>query len=393
MIAASRPAPLAAATRRILLTLGAAVFVVNLDARVVAPLLPAIAREMGLSIGQVGLLVSSYLIPYGLFQLGYGPLADRFGKIRVSALAMLVFSVGTVLCGARVSFATMVAFRALTGAAAAALFPLALAYIGDTVPFSARQGTIATLMASAGAAQAFSTTAGGVIADLLSWRLVFPLVGLLGGAITVALHLSRRQEVLRPPAEGVERVRYREVLRAPGYVALLALVTAEGVLFNGGFSFISGVLESRFHLRALTTGLVMSLAGVAQLAAARGLPALLRRVSSRGLLIAGGTVLGAGFLLVAAATTPLLVAIACTCIGAGFTGCHTNLQARATEAFPRARGTAVAVFAFALFLGGGVGAAAFAAVIDRVGYGATFAGAGLAFLVFTALAARLRPST
>jgi predicted MFS family arabinose efflux permease len=386
-IAEPAPAsPSSSSSRLVLLAFGAAVFIVNLDARVLAPLLPAIARELGLSIGQAGILVTSYLLPYGLFQLAYGPLADRFGKIRVAAHTMLVFSVGTALCGAHVSLATMVFFRALTGAAAAALFPLALAFIGDTVPYTRRQAAIGGLMAAAGAAQAFSTGIGGIIAELLSWRTVFPLVGLLGGVLTVALFGLAGRE----PRHSDQRrpARYRDVLVVPGLPRLLALVLVEGLLFTGGFSFIGALLEARFRLGALAAGLLMSLAGVTQLAAARALPVLLARLGSRALLIAGGCLMSVGFLAVALAPAPAVVGLGCALMGVGFTACHTNLQARATEAFPAARATAVALFAFSLFLGSGTGAALYAFAIDHWGYGPSFLAAALALFAFTAAAAR-----
>src|SRR5262245_9551104 len=110
--------------RRLLLALGAAVFMVNLDARVVAPLLPTLASELGTSLSRAGWLISAYMLPYGLFQLLFGPLADRFGKIAVCTWAMAAFSVGTACTALWPSFAAIVTLRALTGAAAAGLIPL-----------------------------------------------------------------------------------------------------------------------------------------------------------------------------------------------------------------------------------------------------------------------------
>src|SRR6187551_1497140 len=141
--------------RPLLLALGLATFMVSLDARVVAPLLPAIAHDFQTSIARAGYVVSGYLLPYGLFQLAYGPLADRFGKVRVSVFAMAAFSLG------------------------AALIPLTIAYIGDTVPYAKRQAALAMLMASSGAAQALSVSIGGTIAAVLSWRAIFPILGVL----------------------------------------------------------------------------------------------------------------------------------------------------------------------------------------------------------------------
>lgn len=375
--------------RASLLALGAAVFIVNLDARAVAPLLTAIARELHLSIGRVGWLVSGYMLPYGVFQLAYGPLADRLGKLRVAAAALFVFGVGTALCGVGHSFALMLTYRVLTGAAAAALFPLALAFIGDAVPYERRQATIAILMASAGAAQAFGASAGGLIAAVVSWRMVFPIIGVAAVVAAVALSIqAHRAEPPRTRPVGGALAGYIVALRARGFARLLVLVSVEGFLFIGGFSFLSPLVEHRFGYGPLGSGLLLALAGAAQLAAARVLPRIVRRVGEVALVGTGGVVMGFAYLLAAVAPNAALVGVACALLGAGFTLCHSTFQTRATEAVPQARATAVALFAFSLFLGSGAGAALYAVSIDLVGFAWTFGTAGFLLFAFTAVALR-----
>jgi predicted MFS family arabinose efflux permease len=375
--------------RPLLLALGVATFMVALDGRVVAPLLPTIASDFGTSIASASWLVSGYMLPYGLCQLAYGPLADRFGKVRVATHAMLAFSVGTALCGAFPSFAMIVLLRALTGAAAAALIPLTIAYIGDTVPYGQRQAALAMLMASSGAAQAFSTSAGGTIAALVSWRTVFPILGALAGAATLALFAFRHRELRVRLAADAPSPRYRDALRAPHMRPLLGLVALEGFLYMGGFSFLSGLLAQRFGLNAFDIGMILGVAGVSQLAAARLLPRILRRLSERALMLCGGSMMSGAFLLSAFASHPSLVALASGLVGTGFTLCHTTLQTRATEAFPRARGTALALFAFSLFSGSALGTVCVGYASEVIGYTRTFLLAGVALLVFTAILVRV----
>lgn len=390
---ASQPVRAAAdidpAQRALLLSLGLATFMVALDARVIAPLLPTIARDFDTSVAHAGWLVSGYMLPYGFCQLAYGPLADRLGKVRVSAWAMVAFSVGTALCGVFSSFEAIVLVRALTGAAAAGLIPLTIAYIGDTVPYQQRQVALGMLMASSGAAQTFSTSAGGAIGALMSWRTVFPLLGALAGASTLLLFVYRGREirVVRPP--GSAPPRYRDAFRAPGLLALLALVACEGALYLGGFSFLSGLLEARFALGAMAIGLVMAIAGVAQLLSAYMLPRLLRRFSERDLLKGGGSAMACGYLLTAIAPHWAAVGLSCLLIGIGFSLCHSTLQTRATEAFPEGRGTALALFAFSLFSGSALGTVAVGYASDALGYGATFAGVAALFALFTVTVVRM----
>jgi predicted MFS family arabinose efflux permease len=381
--AAAQPPSASASQRGLLLALGAAVFIVNLDARVIAPLLPTMANELHVSLARAGWLVSAYMLPYGLCQLVYGPIADRFGKINVCAYAMTAFSLGTAFCAFWPSFSAILTLRALTGAAAAGLIPLTLAYIGDTVPYEERQAAIAALLASAGAAQAFSTSAGGSIAAIFSWRSVFPCLGVLAGVATLGLFALRRRAV---HYAGGARPSLAAALAAPQMTTLLTLVAVEGFLYLGGFSYLSGLLDQRFRLNALQIGLVLALAGVSQLTAARLLPRLIGRVSERRLLSIGGTALGTGYLTSAVAPHWSFVALGCTLQGSGFILCHTTLQTRATEIIPAARGTALSLFAFSLFLGSGIGSLLFGAALEPLGFAGTFALAGGALWVFTRVA-------
>ncbi|HYP97462.1 MAG TPA: MFS transporter [Polyangiaceae bacterium] len=370
--------------RPLLLALGLATFMVSLDARVVAPLLPAIAHDYHTTIARAGYVVSGYLLPYGLFQLAYGPLADRFGKVRVSVFAMGAFSLGTALCGAFASFSAVLLLRALTGAAAAALIPLTIAYIGDTVPYERRQAALAMLMASSGAAQALSVSLGGTLAAVLSWRAIFPILGVLSALVTVYLGAYAKRELRLQPAFGSNRPSYRDALQSP-LLPILLIVGFEGCLFLGGFSYLSGLLERRFHLDSLAIGLLLGLTGASQLLTARLLPRILRRVSERELLLVGGSLMGLAYLMSAWAPTFAWVGLACALVGAGFSLCHSTIQTRATEAFPGGRATSLALFAFSLFLGSALGSVGFGALIERVGYAGTFGAAGLLLFVFTAV--------
>src|SRR6188768_206910 len=299
--------------RPLLLALGLATFMVSLDARVVAPLLPAIATDFETSIARAGYVVSGYLLPYGLFQLAYGPLADRFGKVRVSVYAMAAFSLGTALCGAFAAFWALLLLRALTGAAAAALIPLTIAYIGDTVPYAKRQAALAMLMASSGAAQALSVSVGGTIAAVLSWRAIFPILGVLSALVTLYLAACAKRELRTPLALGARRPSYLDALQSP-LLSILLLVAFEGCLFLGGFPYLSGLLEQRFHLGSLPIGLLLGLTGASQLLAARLLPRILRRASERELLLVGGSLMAVAYLISAWAPAIVWVALSCALI-------------------------------------------------------------------------------
>jgi predicted MFS family arabinose efflux permease len=84
-----------------------------------------------------------------------------------------------------------------------------------------------------------------------------------------------------------------------------------------------------------------------------------------------------------------VVAVGCALVGVGFILCHTTLQTRATEAVPGARGTAVALFAFSLFLGSGLGTALLGALLERSGFRVLFLSVGLGLAAFTLITVRV----
>src|SRR6478609_7958090 len=118
--------------RASLLVLGMAAFMVQADARVIDPLLHVISRDFHTTPPAAAVVISAYALPYGLFQLLYGPVGDRVGKIRVMAACLTVFST----------------LRFLTGVVAAAVIPMSLGYIGDTFPYQDRQIALGRFMSA-----------------------------------------------------------------------------------------------------------------------------------------------------------------------------------------------------------------------------------------------------
>ncbi|WP_342455603.1 MFS transporter [Caloramator sp. Dgby_cultured_2] len=116
------------------------------DNWVVSPILPAIAKDINVDIARAGLLISSYMIPFGLFQILFGPLADRYGKKNIITFSIVMFTIATGLCALGSSLTNLAIFRALTGVFAASVMPISLALIGDVFPIEERQSAIGSFM-------------------------------------------------------------------------------------------------------------------------------------------------------------------------------------------------------------------------------------------------------
>jgi len=121
-----------------ILLLSAASFIVVAVMTVTGPLLPLVAAEFDVSVGSAGYVVTAFAVPYGAFQVVFGPLGDRYGKLRVIATALGVSTVFTWGCAWVASLEGLAAMRALGGLVMAGTVPLAMAWIADEVPYARR---------------------------------------------------------------------------------------------------------------------------------------------------------------------------------------------------------------------------------------------------------------
>jgi len=114
--------------------------------RVCDPMLPHFAAEYDVGLGVAGQTVTAFAIAYGLLQLGYGPIGDRYGKYRGVTLATAGCAITSLLCALAPTFGALVGARMVAGATAGALIPLSLAWIGDTVAYERRQAVLARFL-------------------------------------------------------------------------------------------------------------------------------------------------------------------------------------------------------------------------------------------------------
>ena len=343
--------------------LTALAFLVQVDVRMMTPLLPTIAHSLGTSVTAMGLAMMLYMLPYGLCQFLYGPLGDRLGAIRVIGGAAIGFGVGTLLTGQAHHIAVFDAVRFVTGVFAAAVVPLTFAYIGATVPYAERQGTLGRFAAVTSLAQSLSAAIGGTVAHFVSWRVLYVGVGCLTLVPAVLLfHTDTRHA---PPGATGGGLHYGLVLRRRAARILYGIVGFEGLFLWGGFTYLGAVAVARFGLNELEVGLLLACYGVATLVGGVSLVRIRARLPERYLAALGGGLKGGAYLLMSASGSLALFAIAIAMLGFGYIALHTTLQTRATELAPEARGTAVALFAFFLFLGGAIGSAIFGPLVDH----------------------------
>ncbi len=422
-------APAARSDRASLFVLGMAAFMVQADARVIDPLLHVIGRDFRISPPAAAVLISSYALPYGLFQLLYGPIGDRVGKLRVMTACLVVFSFGTFACAFIPSIPVFATLRFLTGVAAAAVIPMSLGYIGDKFPYQDRQIALARFMSALMIGQIVGSTLGGLFGQYLGWRYIFVVFGIVALTISVLLAREARRfpeprttsrslgpAILTVPLGGLLifagllgilprfvswsfeaagaallvyalATQYGGLLKRPTAPLVLGTVMLEGLFVFGGLSYLASSLTDRFGINYAYAGLMVAGFGCGGLIYSISVKKLVGRAGELGVLLLGGALLGIGFVAVGLMPSWHWFMPAIVVLGMGYYTMHGTLQTRATELAPQARGTAISLFAFFFFLGQATGPQLLGGILKARGYGAAFVVAGVGLFV-TALVSR-----
>jgi EmrB/QacA subfamily drug resistance transporter len=333
-------------------------FLVFADISILTLIAPLIQRSLHASVSELELAVAGYEVAYAVTLIPSGRLGDIFGRRTMFTIGMLSFAAASAACGLARSPGQLIAFRVAQGFAGALLTPQVIATIQIVVPRQRRAGAFAAL----GTALCLSSILGPLFAGLLvsanigdyGWRLVFLinvpiclvaatfaqrlvpayrspeaervdytgtlLVVALIGALLVPLTLGQVSgwplwSVLCPAAVPVlgllflwsqrrEKARGRDPLLPPGLWDdrgfRLGLVL-NALLFSGIVAFYlyyALVLESGYHLSALTTAITTLPSSGAALVVSAISASLVRRWGGRRVVAAGAIVSSLGFLSV-----------------------------------------------------------------------------------------------
>jgi predicted MFS family arabinose efflux permease len=384
--------------RLALFTLWLLVFAAAGQIIIVAPILPRIAEQLAMEEGPLGLLITVYAVALAALTLVVGPVSDRFGRRRVILAGTAAMAAALLAHSWADSFGSLLALRALAGAAGGVLSGASVAYVGDTFPAGRRGWANGWVLSGFAVGQILGIPAGIALAEAFGFRAPFLA---FGAAMLAAFGLAfgalpqpagARSDVpltLKGALRG-----YRDLVRGreTGAAALVFLVLFGGV---GLFVVYFPVwLERSLGFSAGAVSAVYALGGTANVLTGPQAGRLSDRVGRQPVIVAASLGLG-----VVMAATPLAQALPVAAYAA-FAGIMalaaariSPLQALLTELVPGPRrGSFMSLTTATGNAGFALGSAVAGVLYAAAGFGANALAAGASAVVGAGLVWWLLPT-
>jgi len=183
------------------LIIATALFMENLDGTVISTSLPAIAQDFSLDPIVLKLALTSYMLTLAVFIPASGWFADRFGARTVFCAAIIVFTLGSILCGSSTSLRTLIAARVFQGVGGAMMVPVGRLVLLRSVPKKELVSALAYLTIPALIGPVLGPPVGGFITTYFHWRWIFWInvpIGIIGVALSLAFIENLREEQVGP---------------------------------------------------------------------------------------------------------------------------------------------------------------------------------------------------
>ena len=204
------------------------------------PALPALTEGFGAPLAQAQLTLSALLLAFGVSQLFWGPLSDRFGRRPILLWGLVAYAVAAIGSALAPSMVLLIAWRVVQGAAMGAAVMCARAIVRDLYTPLAGARAMSKGLSGLGVIACLSAPLGGLLSDLFNWRAALLALAVFGAA-ALAIIALRFEETLAQKNPRALQARilaqtWWTIVRNPTFVAFSALSIAS---YGGLFTFLA----------------------------------------------------------------------------------------------------------------------------------------------------------
>lgn len=350
--------------RRLLWVQATATFLIFFQAFMIAPIIPRLSEDLGVTPQRIGLVVPAYMVAYGVATLLYGLASDRWGRKPFMLGSLTAFVALTAGTATAQSAEQLIVWRLVTGIGAAAVVPLALSLIGAVYPFERRGRPLGWLFAAMAGGMAFGSSLGALAEPFIGWRGLFLVVAAASAVILGGLWLHRDElgdEPANPQATPAKLLRgFRGILSTTRARATYSYVALNSIFHAGVFTWFGLYFAERYGLGEIGIALAIVGYGVPGFMFGPWIGRAADRWGRRYILPIGLAVGAAGAAALVPTVGVVYAAVAVLVVSLGYDLTQPLLAGIVTDiGGPKRAGQAMGLNVFILFTGFGLGAYVF----------------------------------
>lgn len=297
------------------------------------PAMPDIAKALNIPNEQVGLIVTSFLIPSTIGSLMFGALADRFGRKQILVPSLLLFGVGGILCALTNNFRSLLEWRFLAGIGAASLEPLELTLLSDLYSGPMLTSAMGFNAAMIGIAATIYPVIGGALGGL-NWRypfllslIAFPMALLVVTKLKLPKLPSKQNNAQNIPLNVYLKNIWINVKNPQVFGLLFALFCMFIIELGTFYTYVPILAGTTLKASVAEIGIILCCESIAFSLAASQLGLLARHFSEKSLIIVGFLVFVVSLLIVPTIHNSWFLILPCVLFGASQALAFPTLQA------------------------------------------------------------------
>ncbi|OCG20937.1 hypothetical protein A9G11_09590 [Gilliamella sp. wkB108] len=336
----------------LVMLIGLAGFISAADNWVASLLLPNIATDFGLTISQVSIVLTAYLIPYGVLQPFYGFYSDKYGRKNILLALMLLLSLATLLCSFAQNLMLLTIYRFITGLFAAGIVAVSLGILGELYKNEILTKLVGIFLGLIFLGQGLSSAIGGWLIEISTWRnifLIFSILSLLSFMTIFSLPTSPKH---MPKSNFIPTTIL--LLKNKRLLVVYFLAFGNGFIVLGSYSFIGSYFFKSLNIDYKYVGLGLMLFGLACFFTGFINRIFLKNIAPKNVIILGLSCTLISLLLYCCNSVAFAY-LATMMLGIGYILVQSILASKALELAGDNKGLSSGLIGVAIFGGGGIG--------------------------------------